>query len=88
MHVGGLYVTKARTDVHPRWLNRVVRPGDEILVRVVESPSSDQPKWKTVTTEAEIRNQQRAYFLQMKKALEPERERRARRVTSKPKGRK
>ena len=86
MDVGGMYVTKSRANVHPRWLNRVVRTGDEILVRVVESPSSDRPKWKTVNTQANIRQQQRAYYFQMKRKFEPERESLAGRRTGKAKG--
>jgi hypothetical protein len=83
MHVGGLY-TKARASVHPRWLNRIVRPGDEILVRIVESPSFDRPRSKTVNTEAIVRKQQRAYYLQMKKKFEPTRtQRRSRRRAGK-----
>jgi hypothetical protein len=86
VNVGGMHVTKGRANVHPRWLNRVVRPGDEILVRVVESRSSDRPKWKTVNTEADIRKQQRAYYFRMKEKFEPKRGPRARRVTGKAKG--
>ena len=76
VQVGGLYVTRARTNVHPRWLDRMVRPGDEILIRVAESPRSDRPKWKTVNTAAEIRKQQRAYYRRMKKTFEPDAKRR------------
>jgi len=70
-----MHVTKGRANVHSRWLNRVVRPGDEILVRVVESRSSDRPKWKTVNTEADIRKQQRAYYFRMKEKFEPNEDR-------------
>lgn len=82
--VGGLYVNKDGTNLHLDWLNRVVRPGDEILVRIVESPATDRPARKTVTTVAQRRKQERAYYLHMKKKFEPQRERRARRVTRKP----
>jgi hypothetical protein len=70
VHVGGLYVNKSHESVHPRWLNRVVRPGDEILVRVVESRRADRPRSKTVTTRASLRKQERAYYLRMKKKFE------------------
>jgi protein involved in polysaccharide export with SLBB domain len=68
--VGGLYVTRGRTNVHPRWLNRVVGPGDEILVRVTESPRADRPKWKTVSSREAIRKHERAYYLRLKKKFE------------------
>ena len=86
VNVGGMYVTKEGSNVHPRWLNRVVRPGDEILVRVVESRSSDRPRSKTVHTEADIRKQQRAYYFRLKEKFEPTGRPRAGRVIGKPEG--
>ena len=70
VNVGGMYVTKSRANVHPRWVDRVVKPGDEVVVRVVNARRVDPPKSKSITTAASTRRAKREYYLKMKEQFE------------------
>ena len=43
IHVGGLAHPDADTSQHVDWLNQAISVGDEITIRVIESPIYDEP---------------------------------------------
>ena len=55
---GGNYTT---------WLNRDLRVGDEVTVRIVERETADEPTTVVRDSEARIREDKRRYFEEMKK---------------------
>lgn len=70
LHVGGLYHPDEETNIHPRWVDRSLRLGDRVTIRIVEASRADRAPRRTITTAAQIREQQRAYLHRMKKELE------------------
>lgn len=72
LHVGGLYEPSGNVHIHPRWAQRKLRPGDEVQVRLIESDKPDKARHKTIQTDEQIREQQRRYYLEMKKRFEDE----------------
>jgi len=68
--VGGLYDRELHNHVHPRWVGRRLRLGDEVSIRIVQGTSPDEPSEYTVQTDDEIREQQRKYYLRVRDQFE------------------
>jgi hypothetical protein len=71
LHVGGLYSPDDNTDIHPRWATQQLMPGDEVVVKIVKAERADEPVEKQVNTREFIEQEQRKYYLAMKKKFEP-----------------
>ena len=71
LHVGGLYNPEPHVNVHPRWINKRLKAGDEVTVRVIKCNHPDIAKEKTIQTDDDIREQQRQYYLSVKEQFEP-----------------
>jgi hypothetical protein len=72
LHVCGLYSSNESTDIHPRWANEELTIGDEVIVKIVDADTADEPAEKKVNTSESIEQEQRKYYLAMKKKFEPE----------------
>jgi hypothetical protein len=70
LHVGGLYDREPHIHVHPRWVGRRLRLGDEVSIRIVQGTSPDEATEHTVQTDDEIREQQRKYYLRVRDQFE------------------
>ena len=70
LHVGGLFHPTPDLNVHPRWVQKRLRTGDTVTIRIVRGATPDTPRSKTVATADTVREQQRRYFLRMKAEFE------------------
>lgn len=73
LHVSGLYSPDPETQIHPLWAHRRLRDGDAITLRLVRGAKPDRPHRRTVTTAAGMRENERQYYLRMKKKFERKR---------------
>jgi len=68
--VGGRYVPEPGGDVWPYWVERRLRPGDEITIRFLDASSADPPTRETVYSKESVAKRERAYYERLKKKLE------------------
>lgn len=72
LSVGGLLGSDPdEAQVHPQWVERLIRPGDTVSISVVQAAAADPYRRKDVITPDSIRQRQRRYFLQLKREFEP-----------------
>jgi hypothetical protein len=69
LRVGGLYSTE-REQVFPEWVARVLAPGDEVVLRVVEADSVDPPSSQAAQSHDWLRKHEKAYYERMKRKYE------------------
>jgi hypothetical protein len=62
VHIGGLI---SSTDEHLRWATKRLKTGDEVLVKIVESPSVDRPKKRHKLDPKEELKRERQYVRDM-----------------------
>ncbi|MEP6847561.1 MAG: hypothetical protein ABI999_01805 [Acidobacteriota bacterium] len=71
IHVGGLYDDEVRGQVHPRWIERqMLDVGDEIIIRIIESETADEPVGEQVDSKEFAETQERKYYERLKAKFE------------------
>ena len=70
LHTGGLRHDEGDVTAHVHWARQVVRVGDEITIRVVESEACDAPDQVTTENPEERRARELDYYRRVKAALE------------------
>ena len=70
LEVGGLHHPKPGEDAFPKWIERALRVGDRVTVRVVEGEPADPPAHVEVLKHDWIATQERAYYERMKKRFD------------------
>jgi hypothetical protein len=72
LRVGGLQSPEAHVHVHTEWVQRRLREGDRVSIRLVQEGTPDPPRRRRVQTDDDVREQQRRYYLRVKKQFEKE----------------
>lgn len=74
LHVGGLTTTRARDGARTftSWVeNPDLRPGDEVLIRIVKTLRAEPPTKRVVRDDATDRESRRQTYLRLKEEFEP-----------------
>ncbi|MEW5980614.1 MAG: hypothetical protein AB1898_32970 [Acidobacteriota bacterium] len=70
--VGGLERNPSDVEAeYLHWVKRDLKPGDILTIRVVESDTADEPASREREDPAQVSEQQRKYYLKLKKEFEP-----------------
>ena len=81
-NVGG-HISYGKNDYENLdWIKKSLSPGDEIKIKIIESPQADEPSSRARSDPAFVEKQKRKYFERLKKEYEKEP-----RITSSSKGR-
>ena len=72
VRVGGLVSTSRHDNEHIDWLEQDLKLGDEILIRVIESVQPSPPTSRRREDPDVAKNQERQYYLDLKKRHESE----------------
>jgi hypothetical protein len=70
LHVGGLFDPEPHVHAHARWVQRGLKPGDEVSIRLVHENDPDHAKEIALQTDDETREHERKYYLRLKKKFE------------------
>lgn len=70
LEIGGLAVTPGGVQENLRWLDQTLRPGDQILLRVVESDEPSPPTLRELQDPDRAEKQQRAYYERLRRRYE------------------
>jgi hypothetical protein len=71
LNVGGLRHPRRGIHNHVTWANRVLAPGDEITIRVLEARRVDRPRSSRIRRAPNVEMQQRAQYRALKAKFEP-----------------
>ena len=88
LHIGGLYQPEPEVNAHVRWTEPVINIGDEVIVRVVEAPTADEPISTQIDDPDYINQREREYYEVLKQKYEPTRSSSSARKKRPPRGRK
>lgn len=66
IRVGGLV---SSTEEHVTWARRDLRPGDEVVIRVVETDHADRPNQRDRDTAGQIRSRQKHQVRRLAKSF-------------------
>lgn len=73
LSVGGLSGDRSTGTTQSTWVERLdLTSGDEVLIRIVQDEAPDRPAQVEVTSDQEIRDQERRYYERMKRQFEDE----------------
>jgi hypothetical protein len=67
LEVGGLTHDPDGAPVHVRWLRQPLRPGQQIIVAVVETEAADPPHQREREDPSESAHRQREYYERLKR---------------------
>jgi hypothetical protein len=70
LHVSGLVSKGPHDNEHLEWLQRELKHGDSVSIRIVESPAPSVPISRVRHDPAVSEQQERAYYEQLKKRFE------------------
>jgi len=72
LNVGG-YISHAKNDdENLEWINQSLSPGDEIKIRIIESPQAGEPTKRVRPDPDFVKRQKREYFEKLKTEYEKE----------------
>jgi hypothetical protein len=58
-------------QIHRQWVERRLRPGDTVSIKIVSAKSADRPRREQVITTASTRDLERRHYLELKRKFEP-----------------